>query len=143
MIPRNIDLTERDDFGEKRLSHPFVLNSINIYDLYTRDAISLGEYEYISRYEDIFEKRYHTNEKGVLFYDEKTYVKKLKYNCTRCGKSIEHFPWKNNAWKNNDLCHTCESIVKKQEQAFPWNANTSNNVPWSRRSRINEVFDLR
>lgn len=138
MIPRNIDLTERGDFGERRLNHPFVLNSINIYDLYTRDAISLGEYEYISRYEDIFGKRYHTNEKGVLFYDEKTYVEKLKYNCARCGKPIAHFPW-----KNNDLCYTCESIVKKQVQAFPWKVNSSNNVAWSRRSQTNEVFNLR
>lgn len=128
MIPRNIDLTENGDFGNPQRNQMYITE---IFQNYVYE-----ECEVLTTHEKIFGKKRHDNEKANVFYNENTYIEKLKKHCVRCGCATRHIPW-----KNNNLCNSCENIVEKQTHPFPWDMyykNVSGGIDLAK-----EVFKLR
>lgn len=115
MIPRNIDLTENGDFRKNRINQMRITEVIQNIRIYNDPFLTNEEYEILSAHEKIFGKKYHVNEKVNVFYNENSYIEKLKKQCARCGRQISYIPW-----KNNSLCNSCENIVEKQVFNVPW-----------------------
>ena len=128
MLPSNIDLTERADFG-----HPSLIMEIpvdlDLDDLDAGNKMSTNEYNSLVWWESIFGKRRHINQKWNIFprlglnvsYDSEN---PHTLYCARCGKVIR-IPWKNYGhhclWKNNGLCFECS---EKEEIDF------KGRIPW-------------
>ena len=60
MLPSNIDLTERADFGDAFLISPA---DLNLDDFDTRNEMSTDEYDLLVWWESIFGKKRHINQK--------------------------------------------------------------------------------
>jgi hypothetical protein len=120
MIPK-VDLTESGDF--RKPSH---ITSLDIPTNYGN--ISLTQYNSIKRFESIFGKRYHDDERFYIF-GISGYIIKYESHCSRCGKELV-IPWKR---LNSGLCPKCESDLDRSFSLFPWknkltktNTNSSN-----------------
>lgn len=129
MLPSNIDLTERADFGDVSLISPA---DLNLDDIDTRNEMSTDEYDLLVWWEGIFGKKRHVNQKWDIFTrinlngaeDPNTLC------CIRCGKVIR-IPWKNYGhrypWENCGLCFECNEKVETETRGkIPWNRNMNN-----------------
>ena len=127
MIPK-VDLTENGDFRK-----PSYITSLDIPRSYGN--ISLTQYNSIKRFESIFGKRYHDDERLYIF-GVIGYIEKYKSHCNRCGKELV-IPWKR---LNSGLCKKCEEDLDLQFRGrLPWKAEqtTSSNTIDS------DLFNLR
>ena len=128
MLPSNIDLTEKADFGR-----PFLIMEIpvdlDLDDFDSENKMSYNEYNSLIRWESIFGKRKHINQKWSIFPRNGLNVSYGSENphtlyCSRCGKVIR-IPWKNyeshRPWKNYRLCSECnEKIETETWGKIPW-----------------------
>ena len=123
MLPSNIDLTERADFGDVSLISPA---DLNLDDFDTRNEMSTDEYDLLVWWESIFGKKRHINQKWDIFtritLDGAEDPNALC--CIRCGKVIR-IPWKNygshRPWKNYGLCSECNEKVEIDFKGrIPW-----------------------
>lgn len=130
MLPSNIDLTEKADFGDVSLISPA---DLNLDDIDTRNEMSTDEYDLLVWWESIFGKRKHINQKWNIFPRNGLNVSYGSENpytlyCARCGKAIR-IPWKNygwrSLWKNYGLCSECS---EKGEIDF------KGRIPWKHTS---------
>lgn len=125
MLPSNIDLTERADFGDASL---ISYADLNLDEIDARNAMSTDEYLSFVWREGIFGKKRHVNQKWDIFPRLRLTVKyPHTLYCIRCGKVIR-IPWKNyghhNPWENYELCFECnEKIEIETWGKIPWNHN--------------------
>ena len=135
MLPRNIDLTERRDFGDGT----FTTLARPSFDLRHYDGpMGRDEYEYIVWWESVFGRESHDNEKYTVFDKNETYEMELETHCHRCGKELR-IPWK----RYYNLCEKCNYDVDYEYERLPWKAwkgSTSDGEPVS---NARELFDLR
>ena len=132
MLPSNIDLTERADFGSPSsmsMDTPVDLDLLDLDDFDTRNKMSSNEYNSLIRWESIFGRKRHINQKWDIF-------PRLGLNgaedsnalcCIRCGKPIR-IPWKNYGhrypWGNCGLCFECNEKEETETWGkIPWNHN--------------------
>lgn len=102
MLPRNIDLTEHQDFS----SGETLDELISVW--FDNEPMTPVQYEAVCRWESIFGRR-HRNEKDRIFDSEIPFVKdETRY--PRCGCDIR-VPWK----RFYGLCKKCGDI-----QQIPW-----------------------
>ena len=128
MLPSNIDLTERADFGDTSLIME-ILADLDLDDFDSGNKMSSNEYNSLIRWESIFGKRRHINQKWNIFPRNGLNVSYGSENphtlyCSRCGKVIR-IPWKNYGhrylWKNNGLCFECSEKVETEIWGkIPW-----------------------
>ena len=130
MLPSNIDLTEKADFGDVSLISPA---DLNLDDIDTRNEMSTDEYDLLVWWEGIFGKKRHINQKWDIFPKNGLNVSYGSENpytlyCSRCGKVIR-IPWKNygwrSLWKKQGLCSECS---EKEEIYF------KGRIPWKHTS---------
>ena len=127
MLPSNIDLTERADFGDAFLISPA---DLNLDDFDTRNEMSTDEYDLLVWWESIFGKKRHINQKWDIFT-------RINLNgvedsnalcCIRCGKVIR-IPCKNYGHHypsgNSGLCFECNEKVETE---------TCGKIPWKHTS---------
>ena len=133
MLPSNIDLTERADFGadfgDVSLISPA---DLNLDDIDTRNEMSTDEYDLLVWREGIFGKKRHVNQKWDIFPRLTLDVTEdpNALCCARCGKVIR-IPWKNYGhhypWGNYELCFECNEKVETETWGkIPWNRNMNN-----------------
>ena len=126
MLPSNIDLTEKADFGQPSLIIIDVPVGLDLDDFDSENKMSSNEYNSLIRWESIFGRKRHINQKWNIFPRLGLNVSYGSENphtlyCARCGKVIR-IPW-----KNYGLCSECN---EKREIDFkgriPWkHASTS------------------
>ena len=127
MLPSNIDLTERADFGRPSLT--FDLNDLD--DIDTRNEMSTDEYDLLVWWEGVFGRKRHINQKWDIFPRLNLSVENPHtLYCARCGKVIR-IPWKNYGhhypWKNYGLCFECNEKMETEARGkIPW-SHTMNN----------------
>ena len=124
MLPSNIDLTEKADFGR-----PFSMSmdtpvDLELDDLDSGNNMSTNEYNSLVWWEGIFGKKRHVNRKQNIFPRNGSNVSYGSENphtlyCSRCGKVIR-IPW-----KNYGLCSECN---EKREIDF------KGRIPWKHTS---------
>ena len=129
MLPSNIDLTEKADFGQPSLIIMDVPVGLDLDDFDSENKMSYNEYNSLIRWESIFGKRKHINQKWSIFPRNGLNVSYGSENpytlyCARCGKAIR-IPWKNygshRPWKNYELCSECnEKIETETWGKIPW-----------------------
>ena len=133
MLPSNIDLTERADFGadfgDVSLISPA---DLNLDDIDTRNEMSTDEYDLLVWWEGIFGKKRHVNQKWDIFPRLTLDVAEdpNALCCARCGKVIR-IPWKNYGhhypWGNYELCFECNKKMETEARGkIPWNRNMNN-----------------
>lgn len=133
MLPSNIDLTERADFGadfgDVSLISPA---DLNLDDIDTGNEMSTDEYDLLVWWEGIFGKKRHVNQKWDIFPRLTLDVAEDSHTlyCARCGKPIR-IPWKNYGhhypWGNYELCFECNEKVETETWGkIPWNRNMNN-----------------
>ena len=132
MLPSNIDLTEKADFGRPSLIMEIPVDS-DLDDFDSGNKMSSNEYNSLIRWESIFGKRKHINQKWNIFPRlnlNVSYGSENPYTlyCARCGKAIR-IPWKNYEshfpWKNDGLCSECNEKIKTETWGkIPWNHHT-------------------
>lgn len=132
MLPSNIDLTEKADFGRPSLIMEIPVDS-DLDDFDSGNKMSSNEYNSLIRWESIFGKRKHINQKWNIFPRNGLNVSYGSENpytlyCARCGKAIR-IPWKNygshHPWKNYGLCSECNEKIKTETWGkIPWNHHT-------------------
>ena len=125
MLPSNIDLTERADFGDVSLISPA---DLNLDDFDTRNEMSTDEYDLLVWWEGIFGKKRHVNQKWDIFPRINLKVAENPHNvyCERCGKPIR-IPWKNYGHRYCGLCFECNEKVETETCGkIPWNRNMNN-----------------
>lgn len=132
MLPSNIDLTEKADFGRPSLIMEIPVDS-DLDDFDSGNKMSSNEYNSLIRWESIFGKRKHINQKWNIFPRNGLNVSYGSENpytlyCARCGKAIR-IPWKNygshRPWKNYGLCSECNEKIKTETWGkIPWNHHT-------------------
>ena len=130
MLPSNIDLTEKADFGDVSIT---AYVDLNVDDFDTRNNMSTDEYDSLLWWEGIFGKKRHINQKWKIFPRIGLNVSYGSENphtlyCARCGKAIR-IPWKNYEsrcpWKNYGLCSECNEKIKTETWGkIPWNHHT-------------------
>ena len=132
MLPSNIDLTERADFGSPSSMSMDTPVDLDLDDLDSENEMSSNEYNSLIKWESIFGKRKHINRKWNIF-------PRLGLNgaedsnalcCIRCGKAIR-IPWKNYGhrypWGNCGLCFECNEKEETETWGkIPWNHNMNN-----------------
>lgn len=131
MLPSNIDLTERADFGRPSSMSMDTPVDLDLDDLDSGNKMSSNEYNSLIRWESIFGKRKHINQKWNIFpRNGLNYGSENPYTlyCARCGKAIR-IPWKNYEshfpWKNYGLCSECNEKIKTETWGkIPWNHHT-------------------
>ena len=127
MLPSNIDLTERADFGRPSLT--FDLNDLD--DIDTRNEMSTDEYDLLVWWEGVFGRKRHINQKWDIFPRLSLSVENPHtLYCARCGKVIR-IPWKNYGhhypWGNYELCFECNKKMETEALGkIPW-SHTMNN----------------
>ena len=126
MLPSNIDLTERADFGDVFSISPA---DLNLDDFDTRNEMSTDEYDLLVWWESIFGKKRHINQKWDIFPKLNLSVENPHtLCCARCGKVIR-IPWKNYGhhypWENYGLCFECNEKIETWGK-IPW-SHTMNN----------------
>ena len=130
MLPSNIDLTEKADFGHPSSMSMDTPVDLELDDLDSGNNMSTNEYNSLVWWEGIFGKKRHVNQKWDIFT-------RINLNgaedsnalcCIRCGKVIR-IPWKNYGhhypWKNYGLCSECN---EKREIDF------KGRIPWKHTS---------
>ena len=134
MLPSNIDLTERADFGDASLISPADWNPDD-YD--TRNEMSTDEYDSLVWWESIFGKKRHINQKWNIFPRINLKAAENPHNvyCARCGKPIR-IPWKNYGhqfpWENYGLCFECNDKVKTDVNSkIPWDHTMDSPSSWN------------
>lgn len=129
MLPSNIDLTEKADFGSPSSMSMDTPVDLDLDDLDSENEMSSNEYNSLIKWESIFGKRKHINRKWNIF-------PRLGLNgaedsnalcCLRCGKVIR-IPWKNYGhrypWRNCGLCFECNEKEEIETWGkIPWNRN--------------------
>ena len=135
MLPSNIDLTEKSDFGQPSLIIMDVPVGLDLDDFDSENKMSSNEYNSLIRWESIFGKRKHINQKWSIFPRNGLNVSYGSENpytlyCSRCGKVIR-IPWKNYEshypWKNYGLCFECNEKMETEARGkIPW-SHTMNN----------------
>lgn len=131
-LPRNIDLTEHRDFGGNRF---IPLQFLPIDSTFSQDLdwMTNEEYEKRIRWERIFGRRSHEDQKNDIFNDpEEDIDKYLEHTCLRCGKNIK-IPWNN----IRGVCKECDKNLTSGYNKVPWKKEETKS--WGRES----VFDLR
>ena len=133
MLPSNIDLTEKADFGCPSLIMEIPVDS-DLDDFDSGNKMSSNEYNSLIRWESIFGKRKHINQKWNIFPRlnlNVSYGSENPYTlyCARCGKAIR-IPWKNYEshfpWKNDGLCSECNEKIKTETWGkIPWKHNST------------------
>ena len=143
MLSQKVDLTANHDFGASSLNG-FFLEDMLVSTEYEGEYMTADEYEAIRRWERLFGKRRHPQQKRDLFPDKETkhyhnhgYVNGVKY-CERCGKPIR-VPWK----VRYDLCPDCDERLfivldsDHKNERIPWmNGETDRRVAYN-------LFNLR
>ena len=129
MLPSNIDLTERADFGLPSSMSMDTPVDLDLDDSDSGNKMSSNEYNSLIRWESIFGKRKHINRKWNIFPRLGLNVSYGSENphtlyCARCGKVIR-IPWKNYGyhypWKNYGLCSECNEKIKTETWGkIPW-----------------------
>ena len=124
MLPSNIDLTERADFGLPSSMSMDTPVDLDLDDSDSGNKMSSNEYNSLIRWESIFGKRRHINQKWNIFPRNGLNVSYGSENpytlyCSRCGKVIR-IPW-----KNYGLCSECN---EKREIDF------KGRIPWKHTS---------
>ena len=129
MLPSNIDLTERADFGSPSSMSMDTPVDLDLDDSDSGNKMSSNEYNSLIRWESIFGKRRHINQKWNIFPRNGLNVSYGSENpytlyCSRCGKVIR-IPWKNYGyhypWKNYGLCFECSEKVETEIWGkIPW-----------------------
>ena len=132
-LPRNIDLTEHRDFGGNRFISSQLLPIDSTFPL-DLDLLERGmtneEYEKRIRWERIFGRRSHKDQRNDIFDPEEKHRKYWEHTCFRCGKNIK-ISW-NNIW---GVCKECNKDLTYNR--VPWKKEETES--WGRES----VFDLR
>lgn len=136
MLPGNIDLTANRDFGAQ--------GGVNFIDADTilgidvdGEMMSIDQYDKIVKWESVFGKKRHMNQKSTIFNKEWSFIEKSKYECQRCGKKII-VPWKN----FYGLCKECDEIVSHNSKKIPWKISKPIIRRVGDRGQAN-LFDLR
>ena len=133
MLPSNIDLTEKADFGHPSSTIMEIPADLDLDDFDSGNKMSSNEYNSLIRWESIFGKRKHINQKWNIFPRNDLNVSYGSENpytlyCSRCGKVIR-IPWKNygwrSLWKKQGLCSECN---EKEEIYF------KGRIPWKHTS---------
>lgn len=132
MLPSNIDLTEKADFGSPSSMSMDTPVDLDLDDLDSGNNMSTNEYNSLIKWESIFGKRKHINRKWNIFprlglnvsYDSEN---PHTLYCSRCGKVIR-IPWKNYGhrypWRNCGLCFECNEKEETETWGkIPWNRN--------------------
>ena len=122
-LPRNIDLTEHGDFGRRFIS-------IQILPIDDSPFLVDEEYEKKMRWERVFGRRSHKDQRNDIFDPEEKHRKYWEHTCFRCGKNIK-IPWNN----IRGVCKECDKDLANNK--VPWKKEET--VSWGRES----VFDLR
>ena len=131
MLPSNIDLTEKSDFGQPSLIIMDVPVVLDLDDFDSGNKMSSNEYNSLIRWESIFGKKRHINQKWDIFT-------RINLNgaedsnalcCIRCGKVIR-IPWKNYGhhypWRNCGLCFECNKKMETEARGkIPWKHNST------------------
>ena len=131
MLPSNIDLTEKADFGRPSSMSMDTPVDLDLDDLDSENEMSSNEYNSLIKWESIFGKRRHINQKWDIFPRLSLSVENPHtLCCARCGKVIR-IPWKNYGhrypWGNYGLCFECnEKIETETRGKIPWNRNMNN-----------------
>ena len=132
MLPSNIDLTERADFGLPSLMSMDTPVDLDLDDFDTRNEMSTDEYDLLVWWEGIFGKKRHVNQKWDIFPRLTLDVAEdpNALCCIRCGKVIR-IPWKNYGhrypWGNCGLCSECNEKVETETCGkIPWNRTMNN-----------------
>ena len=124
MLPSNIDLTEKADFGSPSSMSMDTPVDLDLDDFDSEYKMSSNEYNSLIRWESIFGKRKHINQKWSIFPRNGSNVSYGSENpytlyCARCGKAIR-IPW-----KNYGLCSECNEKIKTETWGkIPWNHHT-------------------
>ena len=121
MLPSNIDLTERADFGLPSSMSMDTPVDLDLDDSDSGNKMSSNEYNSLIRWESIFGKRRHINQKWNIFPRLSLSVENPHtLCCARCGKVIR-IPWGN--------CELCSECNEKREIDFkgriPWKHNST------------------
>ena len=133
MLPSNIDLTEKADFGHPSSMSMDTPVDLNLDDFDTRNEMSTDEYDLLVWWESIFGRKRHINQKWNIFPRLGLNVSYGSENphtlyCSRCGKPIR-IPWKNYGhhypWENCGLCFECN----EKEETETWGK-----IPWKHTS---------
>ena len=120
MLPSNIDLTERADFGRPSSMSMDTPVDLDLDDSDSGNKMSSNEYNSLIRWESIFGRKRHINQKWNIFPRLSLSVENPHtLCCARCGKVIR-IPW-----KNYELCSECN---EKREIDF------KGRIPWKRTS---------
>ena len=129
MLPSNIDLTEKADFGRPSFTIMEMPVDLDLDDFDSENKMSSNEYNSLIRWESIFGKRKHINQKWSIFPRNGLNVSYGSENpytlyCARCGKAIR-IPWKNygcfSPWKNYNLCFESNDKVETEVKSkIPW-----------------------
>ena len=120
MLPSNIDLTERADFGLPSSMSMDTPVDLDLDDSDSGNKMSSNEYNSLIRWESIFGRKRHINQKWNIFPRLSLSVENPHtLCCARCGKVIR-IPW-----KNYELCSECN---EKREIDF------KGRIPWKRTS---------
>ena len=129
MLPSNIDLTERADFGLPSSMSMDTPVDLDLDDFDTRNKMSSNEYNSLIRWESIFGRKRHINQKWDIFPRLGLDVAEdpNALCCIRCGKPIR-IPWKNYGhrypWGNYGLCFECNEKEETETWGkIPWNHN--------------------
>jgi len=134
-LPRNIDLTEHRDFGGNRFIPlqflPIDSTFPSNLDLLER-GITNEEYEKGIRWERIFGRRSHKDQRNDIFNPEEKHRKHWEHTCLRCGKNIK-IPWNS----IRGVCKECDKDLTSGYNKVPWKKEETES--WGRES----VFDLR
>ena len=130
MLPSNIDLTEKADFGSPSSMSMDTPVDLDLDDLDSENEMSSNEYNSLIKWESIFGKRKHINQKWDIFPRLTLDVAEdpNALYCSRCGKPIR-IPWKNYGchypWEKYGLCSECN---EKREIDF------TGRIPWKHTS---------
>ena len=125
MLPSNIDLTEKADFGRPSSMSMDTPVDLELDDLDSGDNMSTNEYNSLVWWEGIFGKKRHVNRKQNIFPRNGLNVSYGSENpytlyCSRCGKVIR-IPW-----KNYELCSECNEKIKTETWGkIPWKHNST------------------
>ena len=128
MLPSNIDLTEKADFGRPSSMSMDTPIDLDLDDLDTRNEMSTDEYDLLVWWESIFGRKRHINQKWDIFPRLSLSVENPHtLCCARCGKVIR-IPWKNYGhrypWRNCGLCFECNEKEETETWGkIPWNRN--------------------
>ena len=90
------------------------------------------EYEKWIRWERVFGRRSHKDQRNDIFDPEEKHRKYWEHTCLRCGKNIK-IPWNN----IGGVCKECAKNLTSGYNKVPWKKEET--VSWGRES----VFDLR